>query len=167
MGASGRTCTNRLNVIPVKLPPLRERKEDIVPLAQHFVNTYNQKYKKQVTLSQRQLDQFLQYGWPGNIRELRNVVERMVVTDGIERPMLEILPSAGAEDRQRTSAGEGLQPVSSLKSARVAFETRYIQQAIQHCNGNVTMAARLLEVDRTLIYKKLRAAEAGAAGEEI
>lgn len=157
----------RLNVIPVKLPPLRERKEDIVPLAQHFVNTYNQKYKKQVTLSQRQLDQFLQYGWPGNIRELRNVVERMVVTDGFERPMPEILPSAGAEDRQRTSAGEGQQPVSSLKAARAAFETRYIQQAIQHCNGNVTMAARLLEVDRTLIYKKLRAAEAGAAGEEI
>ncbi len=70
----------RLNVVPIFLPPLRDRKEDIMLLADHFLSTFNHKYGKNAVLSEWEKEGFLRYGWPGNIRELRNIIERFVVT---------------------------------------------------------------------------------------
>jgi len=75
----------RLNVVPIYIPPLRERKEDIPILAHHFVQTFSKEYSKEVRLSQEALEAFLEYPWKGNVRELQNVIERMVIldTDGV------------------------------------------------------------------------------------
>nr|SUY20965.1 sigma-54-dependent transcriptional regulator [Clostridioides difficile] len=69
----------RLSVIPVKIPPLRERKEDIVPLVNYFLKLYNEKYNREVEVSPKVIELLEEYSWPGNIRELKNIIERFVV----------------------------------------------------------------------------------------
>lgn len=82
----------RLNVIPIHVPPLRERQEDILPLAHHFLNILNSKYNTNVSLSNEVCNVFIQYDWPGNIRELENLIERLVVSDHNGMITLEEIP---------------------------------------------------------------------------
>ena len=154
----------RLNIIPIELPPLRERKEDIIPLAQHYLEDQNQKMNKNAVLTSEEKVRLLHYSWPGNIRELRNIIERFVVTDGLSDSLPACQPApapAGKKSAQekQTPAGQPQEkhspPPGSLSAARDQFERDYIQNAIRFCNGNVTKAAKLLGIHRTMIYKKL------------
>jgi len=81
----------RLNVIPVTIPPLRERPEDILPLAEYFLNNYNRKYLKNVKLSESLISAYQHYPWPGNIRELNNVIQRLVITANTGFSMVHLL----------------------------------------------------------------------------
>lgn len=137
----------RLNVIPIHIPPLRQRRDDIIPLAVHFMNHYNQKYQKRVTLTPALQKKLLQYSFPGNIRELRNIIERSVVT------------SAEWFLSQDTEAASPPEPpaarkIRPLKEAVREFEKNYIEQAVKASGGNITQAANLLNIHRTLLYKK-------------
>lgn len=163
----------RINVVPIELPPLRRRPTDILPLAEHFLHMYNQKYEKNVVLDKITIEQFMQYVWPGNIRELRNIVERLVVTENMGGQSLSVLSGPmkfSASETAVCSKDQGafieIKENQPLREARAAFEAKYIIQAIQRCGGNITQAAKQLGIDRTLIYKKLRGTGYVQSGEK-
>ncbi|GFI61042.1 regulatory protein AtoC [Clostridiales bacterium] len=144
----------RLNVIPIKIPPLRERPEDIEALSDHFLTEYNRKYGKCVVLSEKVIEDFKKYSWPGNIRELRNEIERYVITDGRMRTSLDLgtqLDENWAE-RDDTSVG-GYR--GTLKEVMARYEMEYIDSVIKECGGVMTEAAKKLDIHRSGLYKKL------------
>jgi len=142
----------RLNVVPIFLPPLRERKEDILLLANHFLSRFNYKYGKAMTLSESIIEGFLQYRWPGNIRELRNIIERFVVTG--DENFAGIYPTPKETEAILPERREKDAVIIPLKQAAREFESEYILRAVNACGGNITKAAELLSIHRTLIYKK-------------
>lgn len=141
----------RLNVLPVHIPPLRNRREDILPLASFFLQQFNRKYERSLRLSPQFQEKLLAYHWPGNIRELRNLIERTVIT----------APKPGEPDqspgpeRSQEALGSEEERILPLREVVRDFERTYIQRAIQTCGGNMTQAARLLGVHRTQLYRKL------------
>src|SRR5512139_709784 len=140
----------RLNVIEVKIPPLRERKEDIKVLAQHFIEKYSKENNKRVTgMSDEALDILLNYPWPGNIRELRNVIERAVVLSGSGKIDVSELP-----DRLKT-ARTG-KTVQTLKAKLDYYEEKIIKDALQAHAWNKDEVASELDVDLATLYRKIK-----------
>jgi DNA-binding NtrC family response regulator len=146
----------RLNVIQVSLPALRERKEDILPLAEHFVRLYNIKFKRDIQgISHPAGKLLLSHGWPGNVRELRNVVERAMVledADRIQTTSLQISSNGnGIPEVLHATVGETEAPFqTSLEEA----EKSLLMRALKRSGGNQTRAAVLLGITRdTLRYK--------------
>jgi two-component system, NtrC family, response regulator AtoC len=145
----------RLNVIQVLLPPLRDRKEDILPLAETFIRHYNTKFKRKIEgLSHGAAALLLGYEWPGNVRELRNVIERAMVleeSDWIQTSSLQISPALGGLPETETppQVVDGKFDVS-LEEA----EKSLLVKALEKAEGNQTRAAVLLGITRdTLRYK--------------
>jgi len=139
----------RINVIEIKLPPLRERPADIPLLAAHFVGKYARKFGKQPkTISDDASAALLAYSWPGNIRELENVIERAMIleeTGTIRTSTLPLFDSSAQEPQP-----QGL----SIKQAEEAIEKELIKKALEKTNNNRTKAAALLEIShRALLYK--------------
>ena len=157
----------RLNVIPVDIPPLRERNDDICALANHFIKFFSRKFGKKISgFSQEALNALMVYPWPGNVRELRNTVERAcILTRGEEINDLEILfPAAALKQPGMTSAPVAA-PVSAPPVADGTFnmpcmplaeaEKRVIKAAMTEAGGNKNKAAAILGLHRTTLYKKL------------
>jgi DNA-binding NtrC family response regulator len=139
----------RLNVVSITLPPLRERKEDIAGLVDHFLKKYNAASHKTVAdAAPEVMAAFQSYSWPGNVRELENVIERAVILNSKSRIMLEDLPPSVRTPQQ---SGGNL----SLEE----MERRHIVQVLQETRGNVKAAAGVLGIDRKTLYRK--AAEYG------
>ncbi|HWA15329.1 MAG TPA: sigma 54-interacting transcriptional regulator [Gemmatimonadales bacterium] len=139
----------RLNVFPIFLPPLRERKPDILLLADHFVEKYARSHRKKVNrITTPAIDMLMRYHWPGNVRELENVIERaVVVCDGLAIHGRHLPPTLQVAD------GNGAAP-GSLKAAVQQLETDLIQDALKTARGSVTDAGRLLATtERILRYK--------------
>jgi two-component system response regulator PilR (NtrC family) len=142
----------RINVIPIALPPLRDRREDIPLLAEHFLAKYAEQMEKPVTaISRPAMDLLGRYDWPGNIRELENVIERAVALEGTPSVQPESLPPGVRGGAVRVSnaaaaAGHELLPAEGLDlEARVQeIERRYIAQALERANGVQVKAAELL-----------------------
>jgi len=146
----------RLNVLPIFLPSLRERKEDIPLLVDYFVEKYNKKLAVKVkNIGPEVMNVFMEYDWPGNVRELENTIERaMVLTTG-DRIQAENLP---ASVRTSQGASTGMTRFSSddlsIKKATRMIEENLILRALQTSHGNRTKAAKLLEIShRALLYK--------------
>lgn len=140
----------RLNVMPLFLPPLRERTEDILPLADQFLFRYNRKYGLSRMLNQEMRQGLLDYHWPGNIRELRNVIERYAISGRL------VITGLGAGEDSDMAGLQGLEEGLSLREACDRFEQAYIQQALSKCSGSVAKAAEQLGIHRSLLYKKLK-----------
>jgi DNA-binding NtrC family response regulator len=139
----------RLNVVSITLPPLRERKEDIPALVEHFIRKYNAHSHKTVAdAAPEVLAHFQTYTWPGNVRELENVIERAVILNSKSRIMLEDLP-------QMVKAP----PAAGGNFSLEEMERRHIVQVLQETKGNVKAAAGVLGIDRKTLYRK--AAEYG------
>jgi two-component system response regulator AtoC len=144
----------RLNVLPVHVPSLRERPEDIAELARHFVERYNARMSKHVKgFTAQALDRLQSYAWPGNVRELENAVERaMVLAEG------DMIGPAALPDKV-LAPPRGMAPVMaegdlSIKKATRALEADLIRRALAKTGGNRTRAAVLLEIShRALLYK--------------
>ncbi|HJZ75969.1 MAG TPA: sigma-54 dependent transcriptional regulator [Vicinamibacterales bacterium] len=139
----------RINVIPISLPPLRERREDIQLLAEHFVAKYTDQMEKAITgISREALDLLMRYDWPGNIRELENVVERAVALEPTPAILPDSLPPAiRGEMPLRASAGmpEALPESGFDLEAHVKqIESRYIAEALKRAGGVQVKAAELL-----------------------
>jgi len=137
----------RINTVEIKLPPLRERTEDIPVLAAHFLHMYTQKYRKTgMKIGRDALKQLQQYLWPGNIRELQHAVERAVImSDSLELKSLDFLfpvPSKKAEQKQESYNLEEI-------------EKKAIRDAIKKCKGNLTSAATELGFGRSTLYRKM------------
>jgi DNA-binding NtrC family response regulator len=144
---------HRLNVIPIVLPPLRERKADIPTLANHFIERSSVETKKSFTgIRAEALEQLTAYDWPGNVRELANTIERAVVLGAGPEIGLEDLPAriAAAEASQTT---EGL----SYKKAIAAYRRELILKTLERTRGNRAAAAKALGLHRTHLMRLLRA----------
>ncbi len=143
----------RLNVVTLKIPPLRERPIDIPGLADLFLRRYSAKYSKNLNnFSAEAMEAFRSYGWPGNVRELENVVERAVILEDNGEVGVESLP-IGTTGRQTQSAGIDLSTLS-IKKASIIMERELIRRALAETGGNKTKASKLLEIShRALLYK--------------
>lgn len=145
----------RLNVIQLCIPALRDRREDILPLAEHFIRVYNDKFKRHVQgVSHAAAAALMSHSWPGNVRELRNVIERAMVLEETERiqvSSLYIASSSGALTRPPAAAEE---PEAPFQASLAEAEKNMVMKALQKAGGNQTRAAVLLGVTRdTLRYK--------------
>jgi DNA-binding NtrC family response regulator len=150
----------RLNVIPIEVPPLRERKDDVPLLVQHFLDRHNEEKGRKVEgVSAPALDHLMAYDWPGNVRELENLIERMVVMRGEGVLDVSDLPAA-----LRRGAASALDPVvPALGAAGLPFndvidriETKLICDALQRTGGNKNQAALLLGLNRTTLIEKIK-----------
>ncbi|MBN2102827.1 sigma-54-dependent Fis family transcriptional regulator [bacterium] len=143
----------RLNVLNIKMPSLRERKEDIPLLIEYFIEVFSHEYGIRIRKVQpRAMEKLLLYSWPGNVRELKNVVEKMVVLlDSSEiRPKdIEMIMN---DHIHKTSH---IEMDLSLKAAKRAFERQYIYNQLVTAGWNVTKTARLLRIPRTYLHKKI------------
>jgi len=150
----------RLNVIPFHVSPLRERREDIPTLARHFIAEICAEYgKRPKELSTEALSLLVAQPWPGNVRELRNIIERLVIMtpgDAIEAKHLptSLVASTGALDAGPTTPRDDF---PSLTAAREDFERRYIWRKYQECGGNMSRTADVLQVERSNLYRKMKA----------
>ena len=143
----------RLSVVPLRLPPLRERPEDIPALAEHFLKRYGEKNRKPIrSFEPEALEALLAYGWPGNIRELENTVERAVILCAGERIGTAELPAA-----VRRAAGEGRRPVIPRAGMTLReMEKELILSTLQKTEGNRTRAAEQLGITRQTLQNKLK-----------
>lgn len=136
----------RINTIEIQLPPLRERQEDIVPLAEYFLQLYAAKYKRPVnSLHESLSQQLLQYDWPGNIRELQHSMERAVILSQGKSLMPKDVFVKNLVQDQALNTGYNLEEM----------ERNIITQAMKKCNGNITEAAKELGLSRAALYRRL------------
>ncbi|MGC8578687.1 MAG: sigma-54-dependent transcriptional regulator [bacterium] len=144
----------RLNVFNIKLPPLRERQEDIPLLANFFLKKNNAKFSKNIKgFEDAVIDMFLKYKWYGNVRELENVVERACILAEGEFITAEVIPDT-IKSKGNTILTGVLDTGFSIKQAQRKLEMDLIQKALKETNGNKTKAAQLLEISlRALMYK--------------
>jgi two-component system response regulator AtoC len=145
----------RLNVIQVALPPLRSRGNDVLLLAQHFVNAFAQQTGKAVKgLSPEAAERLTSYAWPGNVRELRNAIERAVALTQHENITVDDLPERIRAYKVSHVLVASQDPEELVNLAEV--EKRYIARVLGAVGGNKSTAARILGIDRTTLYKKLQ-----------
>ena len=136
----------RLNTVEIHLPPLRERREDIVPLSMHFLNRNRSRYRKQVAgFSTAAMQQMMQYPWPGNVRELEHTVERAVLLcrgDEVEPANLAI-----------TSGRQSMGSIDNMSIEEV--EALLIRKMLRRCDGNISQAAEALGLSRAALYRRI------------
>ena len=143
----------RLNVIPFEVPPLRERLEDVPLLAAHFNRHYSAAYaKKPKEFAPDALDAMQSYAWPGNVRELKNTIERVVIMCGKTVVAAQDLPVLGGETPPAASFR-----FPSFKDATDAYQREFIQRKLAEFDGNVTRAAESMGLDRSHLYRRLKA----------
>jgi two-component system nitrogen regulation response regulator NtrX len=146
----------RLNVIPIEVPPLRTRKDDIPALVSHFVAHFcAENGKRAKTLSTEALGYFLAYDWPGNVRELRNMVERLVIMAPGELIGVDDLPAPLRPKEPGTAPSEARD--RTLRDARDNFERAFILAELRANDWNVTRTAERLGIERSHLYRKLKA----------
>ena len=146
----------RLNVIPIHVPPLRERKEDMPLLVEHFIRVFSlENGKRPKTVSVEALAYFLSYDWPGNIRELRNMVERLVIMSPREVIGPEDLPPPLRP--KEAALPEDQIKEKNLKEAREAFERAYILAELRAQDWSMTRTSDRLGIERSHLYRKLKA----------
>ena len=145
----------RLNVIPFHVPPLRERVEDVRLLAGHFLKDFTRRYgRKPKELTEEALRVLEEYPWPGNVRELRNLMERIVIMNPQTRIDARHIPL----DRSRRAVFDRpMDRFGSLQEVREAAERDYILKKLEEAKGNVTRAAELLGLERSHLYRKMKA----------
>jgi two-component system nitrogen regulation response regulator NtrX len=145
----------RLNVIPFEVPPLRERKEDIPLLVDHFSTRYSLQYgRSPKSFEQDALARLAEYDWPGNVRELRNTVERVVIMSGKESITASDLPPFGSAEGITMPARYNF---TSYREGREAYERNYILRKIAECEGNISRTAEALGIDRSHLYRRMKA----------
>ncbi len=145
----------RLNVLPIHIPPLRERKEDIPLLVDHFIHKYGESMDKKIAgITSRALDTLVNYKWYGNVRELENTIERAIVLTDRENIELENLPIEIQNFQDQIQLAPLADDEYSIKKASRFLEMNLIKKALKKTRGNHTHAARLLEIShRALLYK--------------
>ena len=142
----------RLNVIPIQIPPLRARPEDIPELVEHFLEIYRRKYQRSITLTPKSMDILTRYRWPGNVRELENALEYLALCC----PEGDVVQESVVLDLLRQdTVDEALQPVSTLGDAVSHYEKTLIEQALRNTNS-MRSAAEALGVNVSTISRKIK-----------
>ncbi len=150
----------RLNVMQLRIPPLRERQEDIPLLCHHFIKKFNRKFETKVAeVSKQTMGLLLSHKWPGNVRELENVIQRGLVLASGERIEIEHLPSVlrslSQADTSDTWLGMAMESLS-LKTAQKLLEEKFIRLALSGADGNKSRAARTLEISYPSLLSKIK-----------
>ncbi|HEX9113394.1 MAG TPA: sigma-54 dependent transcriptional regulator [Nitrospirota bacterium] len=152
----------RLNVIPLEVPPLRERADDIPRLVRHFLTEFSSEYRqKPKDIDEEALSLFVRYPWPGNVRELRNFIERLIIM--VPGPVLASRdvppPVSGAPSaaRQQDVALPVRPRAATLRDARAEFEREFISQKLREFGGNVSRTADAIDVERSNLHRKIKA----------
>ena len=145
----------RLNVIPIFVPPLRDRQEDIPLLADHFMRLFAREYGRRLKSIDDSASRLLaQYSWPGNVRELRNVIERLIIMVPGEVITAQDLAFLGGGARPEPAAATT--ETQMLHDARDAFEREYILKTLARQQGNISRTAEVLGIERSNLYRKMR-----------
>ena len=141
----------RLNVLPIKLPSLRERKEDIPILAAHYSKKLSLKLnKREVEITEEQMELLRDYPWPGNIRELENVIELTINSESLPSALLTAGSHGAADaDEDALNAGAGSETLEEV-------EVMYIKRVLEENNHNISAAAKTLKIGRNTLYRKMR-----------
>lgn len=145
----------RLNVIPIEIPPLKERKDDIIPLLFHAVDRFNKKYDFDKSLDPDVIRELVKYDWPGNVRELENLVEFLIVTTQSDIISADDLPKNITGGEVAAGSMFLLQNAASLKEATDMLEKELLSQAMES-SRNITETAALLKIDRTTAMRKMK-----------
>jgi two-component system nitrogen regulation response regulator NtrX len=147
----------RLNVVPLRVPPLRERLQDIELLASHFAAVFSRQYGRPVSVTPGAIQALESHTWPGNIRELRNLIERLIILTPGDAITGDHVAAAlrGASQTRATAEVDG--DHATLREGREAFEKAFILKKLREAGGNVLRAAELLGLERSHLYRKMRA----------
>ncbi|MGD9125052.1 MAG: sigma-54 dependent transcriptional regulator [Desulfarculaceae bacterium] len=147
----------RLNVIPIQLPPLRDRPEDISLLVQEFLAEIGAKTHRDVkSFAPEALEMLKAHTWPGNVRELKNLVERLVILSPSEVIGLADLPAELSQTDSIQAGGGKLLDLTDFKEARAAFEKQYLEEKLRQFGGNVSQTAEAIGLERSHLHKKLK-----------
>jgi transcriptional regulator with PAS, ATPase and Fis domain len=174
----------RLAIIAIFIPPLRDRKEDILPLVEFFIDRYNRKFKKSIRgVTDEARNLLMNHNWPGNVRELRNAIERGMILeeDALLRSVylpFSVGESGGRTLFERTSAAEGGQRLADGRSLPRLYipeggtsleelEHSMVELAMNQANGNQTNAAKLLDISRDALRYKLKKFGIGREDEDV
>ncbi|NLX52867.1 MAG: sigma 54-interacting transcriptional regulator [Deltaproteobacteria bacterium] len=152
----------RIGVVPIYVPSLRERKEDIFPLIRNFIQQFNTTYQANIKIPPKLMKRLYDYDWPGNVRELRNVIERIAILYGskeLSEDDIELVLHCKQQDSENFPAASAATPPSalpsSLKSATEQFEENLIRQAYQ-TTGSIIKASKMLGINPSTIHRKLK-----------
>ena len=152
----------RLNVVPIAVPPLRQRREDIAPLAEHFVKLYS-KQSGQPTraIAQSAVIAMQNYDWPGNVRQLRNIIEWVMIMGGADKEPIEkkhLPPEVTGEVQAGESRAAAMQDYLTypLREAREAFERDYLDRQLTRFGGNISKTAAYVGMERSALHRKLK-----------
>ena len=143
----------RINVILIRIPPLRKRKQDVISLANQFINEFNIKYGKHYMISMEEFRYLLSHDWPGNVRELKNYIERTLVTSGIYSSEISDNKYECLENYCIVMFDQD----TDLKGFLAEAENQYLMKVLEKCGGKVCDAANKLGIHRTVLYRKLKA----------
>jgi two-component system nitrogen regulation response regulator NtrX len=152
----------RLNVVPVRLPPLAERREDIPPLVEHFAARYAAERRvANPGISDEAIAAMQAYEWPGNVRQLRNIVERTIILapgNRIARIDVDMLPAEILEDQMQIAPDKGARAImgTPLREARETFEREYLRVQIRRFSGNISRTATFIGMERSALHRKLK-----------
>lgn len=145
----------RLNVATIHIPPLSERKRDIVSIANHYLKIYTMKYNKKIEFAEDTLETFKRYHWPGNIRELQNIIHSIVITHDTQLITPKDLPKNfnAVNIKEKKYASQVTGNGQSLKEIMADMEYEFIKEAVEH-HGSIKEVSRIFKVDRTTISRK-------------
>jgi len=150
----------RLNVIPFHVPPLRERKADIPPLAKHFLEYFCSKESRETkTLDKEALQAVIDYPWPGNVRELKNLIERLVIMSPGNTITLKQLPQAICDKRHQVTIKEQSSvslTADTFRTAREEFEKEYLVRKLEENDWNISRTAEIIEIERSNLHRKIK-----------
>lgn len=147
----------RLHVIPLVVPPLRERKEDIKPLAERFLEDFTHKEGLEPKkLTDDALQVLMEHDWPGNVRELKNIIERLIILTPADEITAQDIPPLNVKEGKYVSSGFQTTAVDSLKDAKMDFERQFILKKLEENEGNISKTAEAIGLERSNLHKKLK-----------
>jgi two-component system nitrogen regulation response regulator NtrX len=153
----------RLNVVPVKLPPLRERREDIPELVSHFLARFaGERRMSPPGISDEAMAALQAHDWPGNVRQLRNIMERTLILapgDRMQQIDVDLLPPEILDNQNVMSGASSTMAImgSPLREARESFEREYLRIQIRRFSGNISRTASFIGMERSALHRKLKA----------
>jgi len=148
----------RLNVVPIIIPPVRDRKEDILPLALHYIQEFNRDLKRSYKgISQEAAQTMLNYPWPGNVREIKNIIERVMSLHIADQVLYTHLP-AEIRKHKKITANNIIDDILSEESFMTLedLEKKYIEKVLKYTGGNKTRASGILGIHATSLFRKLK-----------
>jgi len=156
----------RLHVIPLTVPPLRERKEDMKPLVERFIKDFSVKEGVEPkTITDEALNLLMKHDWPGNVRELKNIIERLIILTPSNVITANDIPFLNAKDGKDSSSAIQTPAADSLKDAKMDFERQFILKKLEENEGNISKTAEAIGLERSNLHKKLKSLKVAIKGD--